>query len=107
MIHGTPHARRRIAIDARAKLNLTLAVGPLRPDGFHDLVTVFQSISLADTLILEPRRRGFSLVVKHEAGSLRGPDENLLQREQHDLLPEGEGDRYTRYLVRQSHGCDV
>ncbi len=31
-----------------AKINLQLAVGPLRPDGYHDLVTVFHAISLAD-----------------------------------------------------------
>ena len=63
---------RRIAIEARAKLNLTLAVGPPRDDGFHDLVTVFQSVSLADTLVVEPRRHGFTLVVRHEEVSLAG-----------------------------------
>ena len=60
----------KIAIDARGKLNLMLAVGPARGDGFHDLVTVFQSISLADTLIVEPRRRGFTLAVRHADASL-------------------------------------
>jgi 4-diphosphocytidyl-2-C-methyl-D-erythritol kinase len=69
---GPSPAARRIAIDAHAKLNLTLAVGPARADGFHDLVTVFQSVSLADTLIVEPRTRGFTLVVRHEDASLLG-----------------------------------
>ncbi|MDN5930066.1 MAG: 4-(cytidine 5'-diphospho)-2-C-methyl-D-erythritol kinase, partial [Pseudonocardia sp.] len=31
-----------------AKINLHLAVGPLRGDGFHDLVTVFHAVSLFD-----------------------------------------------------------
>ncbi len=31
-----------------AKINLQLAVGPLRPDGYHGLVTVFHAISLFD-----------------------------------------------------------
>jgi 4-diphosphocytidyl-2-C-methyl-D-erythritol kinase len=40
---------------APAKINLGLFVGPLRErDGRHDLVSVMQSISLADELTLEP-----------------------------------------------------
>ena len=57
---------RRVEVTARAKLNLGLAVGPARPDGFHDLVTVFQSISLADTLRAERTARGISLAIRHE-----------------------------------------
>lgn len=38
---------------APAKINLGLFVGPLRRDGRHELVTVMQSISLADELTLE------------------------------------------------------
>ena len=36
-----------------AKLNLYLRVGERRPDGFHDIETVFQSVSLADELSFE------------------------------------------------------
>jgi 4-diphosphocytidyl-2-C-methyl-D-erythritol kinase len=61
---------RRVEVTARAKLNLGLAVGPKRPDGFHELVTVFQSISLADTLRAERTVRGISLELRHEAVSL-------------------------------------
>jgi 4-diphosphocytidyl-2-C-methyl-D-erythritol kinase len=61
-----------VRVEARAKLNLGLAVGPRRPDGFHDLVTVFQSISLADHLTLMPRRQGFSIEVRHEDASVGG-----------------------------------
>ena len=56
----------RVRIEARAKLNLGLAVGPRREDGFHELVTIFQSVSLADTLIVTRRRRGLSLSVRFE-----------------------------------------
>ncbi len=62
---------RRVRVTARAKLNLGLAVGPRRPDGFHELVTVFQSVSLADTLVAE-RARDFRLEVRHEAAADRG-----------------------------------
>lgn len=39
-----------------AKINLQLSVGPLRPDGYHDLVTVFHAISLADEITVTPAR---------------------------------------------------
>ena len=39
---------------APAKLNLALVVGPRRPDGKHEVATVLQRITLADTVILEP-----------------------------------------------------
>ena len=37
-----------VTVRAPAKINLQLAVGPRRDDGYHDLVTVFQAISLYD-----------------------------------------------------------
>jgi 4-diphosphocytidyl-2-C-methyl-D-erythritol kinase len=44
---------------ALAKINLSLKVLNKRPDGFHELRTIFQTISLADTLDVEfsPARR--------------------------------------------------
>jgi 4-diphosphocytidyl-2-C-methyl-D-erythritol kinase len=42
--------------DAPAKINLALVVGPLRDDGNHEVATVFQRVTLADTLSLEPAR---------------------------------------------------
>jgi 4-diphosphocytidyl-2-C-methyl-D-erythritol kinase len=43
---------------APAKINLGLFVGPTRPDGRHEIVSVMQSISLADELTLEPAPSG-------------------------------------------------
>lgn len=33
-----------------AKINIALSVGPLRPDGFHELITVFHAVGLLDTV---------------------------------------------------------
>jgi 4-diphosphocytidyl-2-C-methyl-D-erythritol kinase len=38
---------------AHAKVNLSLVVGPRRADGQHELVTVVEKLSLADTVTLE------------------------------------------------------
>jgi len=43
----------RVALAAPAKVNLHLDVLDRRPDGFHDLVSLFQAVDLADTLRLE------------------------------------------------------
>jgi len=39
---------------APAKINLALVVGPLRPDGKHELVTVFHRVDLGDRVSIEP-----------------------------------------------------
>ena len=39
---------------AHAKINLALVVGPVRPDGKHEVATVLQRIDLADRITLEP-----------------------------------------------------
>ena len=42
------------SLEASAKVNLALVVGPLREDGKHEVATVLQQIGLADRLELEP-----------------------------------------------------
>jgi 4-diphosphocytidyl-2-C-methyl-D-erythritol kinase len=44
-----------LALPACAKVNLDLRVLGMRPDGYHDLRTVFQSLALHDTVTLETR----------------------------------------------------
>ena len=39
---------------APAKINLALVVGPLRPDGKHELLTVYQRVDLSDRIRVEP-----------------------------------------------------
>lgn len=54
-----------VTVRVPAKINLHLAVGPLRPDGYHDLVTVFTAISLYDEVTVTPAR-GLSLGIRGE-----------------------------------------
>ena len=45
-----------------AKINLVLRVGATRPDGFHDVHTLLQSIALHDTMTITARRGPFALM---------------------------------------------
>jgi 4-diphosphocytidyl-2-C-methyl-D-erythritol kinase len=53
---------RALVLRPFAKINLTLRVGRRRPDGFHDVQTLLQSIALSDRLTLQARRGPFVLV---------------------------------------------
>ncbi len=45
----------RVRVRSLAKINLDLRVLNKRPDGFHELRTIFQTVSLADTIEMECR----------------------------------------------------
>jgi 4-diphosphocytidyl-2-C-methyl-D-erythritol kinase len=45
-----------VTVRAPAKVNLELAVGGPRPDGFHELATVFHAVSLYDDVTAVPAR---------------------------------------------------
>jgi 4-diphosphocytidyl-2-C-methyl-D-erythritol kinase len=58
---------------APAKVNVHLAVGPLRSDGFHELRTVYLAVSLFDTVTVRPGD-GLSLTVTGEGTPGTGSD---------------------------------
>jgi len=45
-----------VTVRSFAKINLGLCIGPLRPDGFHSLRTVYQTIALHDILKISIQR---------------------------------------------------
>jgi len=63
-------------IEARAKLNLTLDVLGRRPDGYHDLKMVMQSVLLADVLELRDHGSG-EVRVRSNLHFLPSGDKNL------------------------------
>ena len=46
-----------------AKVNLQLAVGPREADGFHNLVTVFQAISIYDDVTITKTTPGSGITI--------------------------------------------
>ena len=67
-------------VPAPAKINLALVVGPLRPDGKHEVATVLQRVDLGDRVQLE-RSEGGLVVGGFPADTLVGRALRLLAEE--------------------------
>jgi 4-diphosphocytidyl-2-C-methyl-D-erythritol kinase len=82
--------RRSVRLRAFAKINLGLQVVGRRPDGYHELRTVFQTISLHDTLKLtiEPGASGFEMFMTSNNPALPLGRENLVMRAIEAISPE-------------------
>jgi 4-diphosphocytidyl-2-C-methyl-D-erythritol kinase len=82
---------RRVRVRAFGKLNLTLRVLGRRPDGYHELRTIFQALALHDTLTFTVTRGPFTI-------ECRDPDcprdaSNLIWRAAERLCRERPGGR--------------
>ncbi|MDP9360279.1 MAG: 4-(cytidine 5'-diphospho)-2-C-methyl-D-erythritol kinase, partial [Acidobacteriota bacterium] len=69
-------------IPAYAKINWSLRITGKRPDGFHDLETLFQTISLHDTLTFAESNH---LSLTCDDPSIPMDDSNLVIRAAHAL----------------------
>ena len=69
-----------VTVRVPAKLNLQLAVGPPRADGYHDLVTVFHAVSLFDEITAEPAGRDRVTVSGEGADRVPADGDNLALR---------------------------
>ena len=65
----------RASLQCQGKKNLFLEVQDKRPDGYHDLGTLFQTVDIADTLTAEPWD---SLSLVCPEGITPDPDQNLV-----------------------------
>src|SRR5258705_13308001 len=79
---------REVRVKALAKINLSLKVLHKRSDNFHELRTIFQTISLGDTLAIryEPARRSNVTL----DSTIDIPD-NLVTRPAHAMLDPMKG----------------
>ena len=90
-----------VRVRASAKINLHLGVGGLRPDGFHELHTVYQAISLHDELAVSAAD-GWSVETCTAAyvdpAALPGTADNIVTRAA-SLLAERHGREVTGTVV--------
>ncbi|MGA8222628.1 MAG: 4-(cytidine 5'-diphospho)-2-C-methyl-D-erythritol kinase [Candidatus Acidiferrales bacterium] len=82
--------KRSLRLRAFAKVNLCLHVLGKRPDGYHELRTIFQTISLHDTLTLSvtPGSPGLSILLQSNDPTLPLGPENLVTRAIQAIAPE-------------------
>ena len=74
---------RGVVVRVPAKINLQLAVGPLGADGFHEVTTVFQAISLFDDVTLKHGQEDSGISITLSGATSNGvpaTDENLAVR---------------------------
>lgn len=73
-------AGRTVTVRVPAKVNLHLGVGPLRKDGFHELVTVYHAVSLYDEVVVADADRLSVRVSGEGAADVPVDDDNLAAR---------------------------
>ncbi len=81
-----------VTVRVPAKVNLALAVGPLRDDGFHELVTVFHAVGLWDEVTATARSKpGIALTMEGEGQGLVPLDSHNLAWRAAELLARSVG----------------
>jgi 4-diphosphocytidyl-2-C-methyl-D-erythritol kinase len=91
----------RVTVRVPAKVNLQLGVGPLEPDGYHGLVTVFHAVSVFDEVVAEPADE-FALTVEGDSASQVPVDAgNLAARAAYSLAAHAGMDPAVRLHVRK------
>jgi 4-diphosphocytidyl-2-C-methyl-D-erythritol kinase len=83
---------RPVVVRAPSKVNLHLAVGDLRDDGYHELNTVFQALSLSDTVSVAPAET-LSVTVRGEDARVVPTDSSNLVWQAAEMLAAESGRR--------------
>ena len=79
-----------VTVEANAKMNLALDILGKRPDGFHEVAMVMQTIGLHDTLVMEKTERDIELSIN--VPWLKADEKNLAWR--------------AAELIRQEYGLE-
>ena len=85
-----------LTLEAPAKINLTLDILGRRPDGYHDMRMVMQSVSLGDTVTVTETAEGFSLLAEDIALPAGRP-----------TLEQQAAESFFRYLGHPMPGLEV
>jgi len=92
-----PPEQRAVRVRVPAKINLHLGVGATRPDGYHEVRTVFQALDLTDEVIARPSAELRLTISGPEADGVPDNDENLAWRAA-ELLADHVGQEPTVHL---------
>ncbi len=90
-----------MTVPSFAKINLGLEIVGKRPDGYHDIRTLFQTISLHDELDFEPAPPG-TLDLAGNDPAVAWDRTNLVDRAARKLLEKAGGGAGVRISVRKS-----
>jgi len=90
-----------MTVKSFAKINLGLEVVGERPDGYHDIRTLFQTVSLADELEIEPAPAGV-IRVDGDDPAVAWDETNLVHRAARLLLEARGAGAGARITVRKS-----
>lgn len=89
-----------LCVPAWAKINLHLQVMFPRPDGYHEIRTVFQTVDLADEVVLEPAADG-QLVFRCDQPDVPTGEDNLCLKAARLLQAETGVRRGARIMLRK------
>jgi len=87
-----------VTVRVPAKVNLQLAVGPARADGYHSLVTVFHAVSLFDEVTVRPADQTALTVTGEDAAAVPADASNLAWRA---------ADALARFTGRDDAGVEI
>lgn len=94
-----------VTVRVPAKVNLQLAVGPLRADGYHELATVFHAVDLVDEVVAERVEEGAGIQIRIEGddrGTVPADRTNLAWRAAELLASRAGVDPDARLTIRKA-----